>query len=365
MRGIIRIKFKLLLRKPGAFIATTIICIAFAFIMGMSSSGKLAIPVYSSMSDEKLQTIVKELNKGDTYEFVIETEKKVKNQVAEGKAEAGIRLSEESFTIYRVSETQNLYLIHNYVDGYYQKKLQKEGIMDLAKNESEGQSIIEKLDQDPDLSVKTTSFKDKQEFVYDSSLQGLFGFALFFSIFTVAFNVVEILREKKEGIWDRYIISPTSKFQVYLANLIYAFLIGYLQISLIFIVLKYGAGINFYGGFGATLLMIIPYLFAIVALAILLTGLVKTMSQFNAVMPLISVSMAMLGGAYWPIEVVSSDVILTFSKFVPITYGMELLKGVTILGQSFSELFMPILILLGMGVVMMGIGIGLIERRHV
>lgn len=97
------------------------------------------------------------------------------------------------------------------------------------------------------------------------------------------------------GIWDRIIISPTSKVAVYTANLIYSFLIGYVQVVFIFLVFRFGAGVDFHGAFGKALLIIIPYLFSIVALTILLTGLVKTTGQFNALLPLVGVSFAMLG----------------------------------------------------------------------
>ncbi|MEJ9212762.1 hypothetical protein [Bacillus smithii] len=75
--------------------------------------------------------------------------------------------------------------------------------------------------------------------------------------------------------------------------------------------------------------------------------------------------MAMVGGAYWPIEIVSSQVLLAISKFVPVTYAMQALKEATIYHYSFSELLYPISILFMMGVVLMGIGINLMERRHV
>ena len=55
-------------------------------------------------------------------------------------------------------------------------------------------------------------------------------------------------------------------------------------------------------------LLIIPYVFSIVALSILLTAIVKNVQQFNAVIPIVSVSFAMIGGAYWPLEIVESTV---------------------------------------------------------
>ena len=51
MRGIVWANFRMLLRKPGAFIATTIICIAFAYLLGKSSFTKVEVPVYSSLPE--------------------------------------------------------------------------------------------------------------------------------------------------------------------------------------------------------------------------------------------------------------------------------------------------------------------------
>ncbi|HLR70205.1 MAG TPA: hypothetical protein VK085_02090 [Pseudogracilibacillus sp.] len=62
--------------------------------------------------------------------------------------------------------------------------------------------------------------------------------------------------------------------------------------------------------------------------------MVKTIEQFNAVIPIVSVSMAMIGGVYWPLEIVASKFMLMLSKIVSITYRMEVLNGVTIYGRS-------------------------------
>lgn len=106
-------------------------------------------------------------------------------------------------------------------------------------------------------------------------------------------------------------------------------------------------------------------IFAIVALSILITGVVKTVQQFNAILPIVAVSMAMIGGAYWPLEIVQSEIMLALAKVVPITYGMEVLNGAAVYGYTIDELIFPISILVLMGVLMTGIGIHLMEKRHV
>jgi ABC-2 type transport system permease protein len=212
--------------------------------------------------------------------------------------------------------------------------------------------------------VETKTFFGEDSFIYDGKLQAIFGFAVFFVIYTIAFNVIHILAAKQNGIWDRLILSPARKWEMYVGILLYAFVLGYIQITIVFSVFKYALGVNFYGGFGKTLILLAPYVLCIVSLSVLLAGISKSMQTFNALVPLASVSLAMIGGAYWPIEIVTNKIMLTISKLDPITYVMEAFKDVTIYGESLSATLFPVSILLLMSVLMMGIGLNLMERRN-
>ena len=169
----------------------------------------------------------------------------------------------------------------------------------------------------PVFSIEKSNFRGTETFVYNSTLQSLFGFSLFFVIYTIAYNVLPILLEKNEGIWDRMILSPLKKWEMYVANFIYSFVSGYVQLLIIFFIFRYFAGVDFNGHFMEACLYLIPYVFSIVALSILLTAFVKNAGQFNAVIPIVSVSAAMIGGAYWPIEIVESPILLALSKINP------------------------------------------------
>lgn len=365
MIGILQARFRMLLRKPAPFILTTVACIVFAWIMGISTTAKIEVPVFSSLPEDEVNSIAQKLNKNESFEFVVRNEVEAKNKVAEGNAEAAIHLKQASFILFRSGSTQNEQLIYQYIESFYKEKQREEVFLELAGDTEKASEKWQDMNENPIFDISIQSYTDENEWVYDANLQSLFGFVLFFSIFTVGFSIVEILRDKQSGMWDRMILSPVTKWRMYTANLIYGLIIGYVQISIILLVFKYVAGVNFYGSFGKTLVLIIPYLFTVVALAMLTTSLVKTMGQFNAVIPLIGVSFAMLGGAYWPIEIVSSEIILGLSKVIPVTYGMEMLKGATIYGQGYGELLPQIGFLIAMGIVMMVAGIHLMEKRHV
>ena len=118
---------------------------------------------------------------------------------------------------------------------------------------------------------------------------------------------------------------------------------------------NFGVGVNFYGGFINTLIVIIPYLLCIVALSIFVASIANTPGKFNAYISVIAVPIAMLGGGFWPLEIVTSEIMQAISYISPIRYGMELLFGVTLYGESMSDIVEPISILLFMTVLLMGL----------
>jgi ABC-2 type transport system permease protein len=364
MNAILWGKCKKFIRQPGGFIVTSFICIVFAYLVGMSSFTKVEVPVYTEHS-EKTTDILEALNQSESYSFVIYTEKEVKEQLAKGKTDIGVSINPDTYTIFRVADTSNVLMVQNYLQTYYANMLKEQALINGAADKEEAQRVLAHNKETPIIPVETEQTLTDKEASYNQSLQSLFGFTLFFCIYTVSFTVIEILRDKQGGIWDRFILSSTSKAQIYLGNLLFSFSIGYIQIIMIFLLFRYGLNIDFNGNFHLVFVLIIPYLYAIVALTILLTGLVKTPSQFNAFIPLVSVSFAMLGGAYWPIEIVTSKIMILLSKVVPITYGMELLKKGVIDSASWNDIMVPAGILCLMGTIMLGIGIQLIEKRHV
>jgi ABC-2 type transport system permease protein len=366
MMSVLAAKIRLFIRKPWMFIITSTICIFMAFIIGTVNQSQVNVPVFSELPEHETKQLLHSLNHSDLFSFELMDEEKTRALVSEGKVEAGVKLKKDDFDLIISSQTANTSLIRQYVQKVYIENIQT---MKLAENVNapmeEVEKVLKEAKENPVFTLEKKSFRGEKTVIIDGQLQPIFGFSLFFVIYTIAFNVLQILKEKREGIWDRMVLSPLKKWEMYCGNLIYSFVIGYAQVVLIFSVFYFGMGIDFHGRFTEVLLLLAPYVFAIVALSIFITGLVKNEQQFNAVIPLIAVSMAMIGGAYWPLEIVSSKVLLTLAKFVPVTYGMELLKGSAVYGDSISQLLYPVSILCFMGVVLMGLGINIMERRNV
>lgn len=371
MIGIFLAKVKMLLRKPWMFIIMTIAAIGFSlgftYVIGGNNMYGLQVPMVAGDKNMTSSLVGDILTDSEAHNFNWVSEKEMDWQVLNGKVEIGVILHEDHFEIIEGIQSPNIPLIEQTINKAYVKQKQYEQLETNVSFIYADDEIDHKMDEITESSLFTIEkqpLKATDDRSIDYTYQPVFGFTLFFIIYTIAYNVLYILIEKDGGVWDRMILSPVKKWEMYAGNFMYSFFTGYLQVALVFFVFKYMIGMDFHGRFLLTLLLVIPYVFAIVAMSILITSLVKTVQQFNAVIPIVAVSMAMLGGSYWPLEVVESEFILSLSKVIPITYGIELLNGVAVYGYPVSELLFPISVLLLMGVMMTGLGIHLMERRH-
>lgn len=366
MIDLLKTKFLLLVRKPAAFIIITIVMCAFAYILGLGQQAKQSIVVYSEISDAETQTYVTALQKLDAYDFTLLEEAEAIERVETDKVEVAIALQENGYNLIISADFMNAPLLQNELNAVYSETMQQQAIVETYPTEMHEQvsNALDEAKASPSFNMNYSNFANDEGFKYDAKLQSLFGFTLFLVIYTIANGVNHIVMERRNLIWDRLIISSIRKWEIYAANLTYSFLMGYLQIALVLCIFYFGVGVDFYGGFWKTLILIIPYVLCIVALSIFVASISGTPGKFNAYITVLAVPLAMLGGAYWPLEIVQSDIILALSYISPITYGLELLKGVTINGNTFSELLQPLGLLLFMTVIFMGIGINVLEKKE-
>lgn len=369
MLGILQVKFKMLMRKPWTFIALTVSIIVMSLLIGSSFNMKSEVVVYSSLPKQEVNSIINTLNETGTFSYKLYDKAEALHRVRESKSELAVELKEDTAKLIVATKSQNEAIIQYEVMSAYQSMQREKKVLQYtsATPNVDVKEVKKSMDSLSDFNVfnlKQESFTAKDSFVYDPQLHFLFGFSLFLVIYTIAFNVVSILTEKKEGVWNRMLISPIKKWEMYAGNLVFSFLTGYAQVVIVFCVFKYAVKIDFNGGFSKVLIILIPYVFCIIALSLLIAAVVKNLQQFNVALPLVAVCMAMLGGAYWPIEVVSSSVMQLLAKFMPIYYGMEALKGATVYGYDWSQLGYPIAIMCLIGVVMIGLGIKIIDRKN-
>ena len=128
-----------------------------------------------------------------------------------------------------------------------------------------------------------------------------------FVFYTVSINVQFILEDKRTGVWNRLKLASVSKFQLYFGHLSFSYIIGLLQMMLVLFVFRYVLGTNMYGGFWKVGIIAAIYVLLVMAFSVFVISLVKTVSQSSIIISLVAVAFAMIGGAYWPLEIVQSE----------------------------------------------------------
>ena len=366
MGPIFKAQFRNLVRNPWGFLIMAGLTVVMSFVFGYQATSSIEVGVIpaAEMSEAEVDEWLGLLNQSETFTFSVEDESQVLAYLESNSAGMAVRLSADAWEIVAAENETNAPLLASFVGSVFRRELTLRAAAESAGSDVSvlREQLAERL-AEPALAIRSSSVEAAEEFAYNPRVHTLLGFGLFFASFTIMFGVNNILEERRIGVWDRVIYSPATRLSMYAGHLSFSYLLGFVQIAGIFLVFRYVFNVPLGSNMGGALLIIAAYTFAIVALGLLLAGIVGSAQQMNVVVPIVCVSSAMLGGAYWPLEIVSSKVLLAISNFVPIRHAMDALKGIAYYSYGFSDLLWPLAVMVLFGVVCMGVGLRLVERR--
>jgi ABC-2 type transport system permease protein len=150
------------------------------------------------------------------------------------------------------------------------------------------------------------------------SVPGMGSMFVLFYLLTLAQYMVE---ERKQGTLTRLFTLPARQWQIVLGKILGAFLFGVMQFT-VFILLGALLGIDWGDSPLAVALIVLSYCLAGTALGFLLATLVKTAAQAGAMVTLMGLILAPLGGAWWPLTIVP-EFMRTLGHLSPIAWAMD------------------------------------------
>lgn len=325
------------------------------FMAGAQGAQSITVPTYSeTLSSEELDQWIDRLNEEDTFHFVESDYETVYENIRMNETAFALGLSEENYDFLIGREDMEISTLIQYVDQIFRTEMRLQSV--------ESQFGLADIEISEFIEVNTLSRSAAVSTGDRFRLSVVVGMSLYFSIFSILFLMINLVEEKVTGTWNRLIFSPLSKTKIYIGQLAHYMLAGIIQITLAFVILHYLVGIDLGNNFLEMGVIIVSFVFAIVSLGMLLMGFFKSPQQLQVVIPIVTTSMAMLGGAFWPLEVVNNRFLLFLGNLMPIKYGMDAMSDTIIQNQSLSQLLTPLSALIFMGVLFMGIGINLMER---
>ena len=373
IKSIILFRLKLMLKTPVTLIFLFVMPTIFSLIFGSLSSGEQVeteIPVVQS-EGKYAEELIHLLEQNDEYVWQQESLETARQLVADREVIAAVVIPEDVeerliekdalFDVIVNQKTEQYLVLSPYLEGISQSVHQIfhdiEQVDVTEVNDEAFEQIVQDLVSEQIIAVESGPLEDNNEKEVNTLP---IGFTIMFMMFALGNAASSIHVEREEKTWQRLMVSPISSFQVLSGYLLSYFILGWLQLGTLMIVMKLVFDVDW-----GNLLYLIPFasltILLIVGYPIMMASLMKTRKQTEITNSIIIVSTCMLGGVYWPLEIVP-PFMQTLSKFVPQAWmisGFEnIMKGDIML----SNLNMDTLILSAITIVFLTIGIVKIRK---
>lgn len=344
MRKILSIAFlhlKSLFKSPSAIVLMFIMPIMFSIIFGGIGSGGSSqdkpVVLMVAQEDESNSRIMDLLSSNDQYNWLKADEKQARSSVENQEAIAAVifaesivenlELGKPLFQIVVQRKTQEYQALSSYVEGVGRTVIQTFEMVPEQDTVAVN-AILDKAAGRETLDISSEIIQ-KEESTTGSVGMLAIGFTIMFMMFGISGAASAILDEKIGGTWQRLLTSPTSKVQVMAGYLFSYFLMGAIQLFVLMVVMNL-----IYGSMWGNLIYFVPFaalvIITIVGFGLMMASIVKTRQQASALSAVLIVSTCMLGGVYWPLEIVP-DFMQQIAKAVPqrwmITGFREIVSG--------------------------------------
>lgn len=171
---------------------------------------------------------------------------------------------------------------------------------------------------------------------------GIIGVLL--SMTLIMINAMSVVRERERGTLEQLIVTPIDRTSLMLGKIVPFLLVGYVQITVILLLGRLLFHVPIRGSLPLLYLLAFPFVVANLGLGLLVSTLVKSQAQamqasFLFIMPNILLSGFMFPRAAMP------EPAQWIGLALPLTYFLDVLRGILLKGVGFAALWHQLLIL--------------------
>ena len=181
------------------------------------------------------------------------------------------------------------------------------------------------------------------------------GMGSLYVMFTVLGGMAVLLRERRQWTLQRLMALPLSRAQILGGKIGVYFALGMIQYFIVFAV-GAAAGMNFGSNPLALLSVMAAFVLCVTALTFALAPWIKSEGQARGLVLLLSLSLAPLGGAWWPLEIVP-EFMQILGHLSPVAWAMDAFQDLIWYNGGFGDVLPEIGVLLAAAAVLFVVGI--------
>ncbi len=181
------------------------------------------------------------------------------------------------------------------------------------------------------------------------------GFTLMFMLFMGVGSAGGFLDEREQGTLARLLTTPTSRALLVVGKVVSIYVLVLFQAV---VMVGFGAfvfGVPWGNDPLGVAMIIGVYALAATGLGVMVSTLVRTRGQMSAVTAISATALAMLGGCYWPVDILNPTM-RTIAFLTPTGWAMSGLTNVVVRYQGTAAAVTPTLALVGMATAFLAVG---------
>ncbi len=180
---------------------------------------------------------------------------------------------------------------------------------------------------------------------------GIIGMIL--SNILILITALSIVRERETGTLEQLIVTPLARWEIMLGKIVPYVFVGYVQMTTVLVVGYFVFHMPLRGPllalYGASFLFIVANL----GLGLFISTLGRNQAQVTQTAFLFLLPNVLLSGFMFPREAMP-DAARLFGLLLPLTYYLELIRGIVLKGNGLTQLWPQALALAGFAVVFLG-----------
>jgi len=170
-------------------------------------------------------------------------------------------------------------------------------------------------------------------------IPGLIVVVLTFTL--IQFTAGSIVKERELGTLEQLQVTPLTRAQLIVGKILPFVLIGYVQLTLLVIAMRWLFDVRIMGSLLALYLLVGLFIAAVLGLGILLSTIAQTQTQATQLSTMVLLPFVFLSGFIFPIGGMPTF-FQWLTYLVPAKYAMDIVRGVILRGTTAADLWQPI-----------------------
>ncbi len=196
------------------------------------------------------------------------------------------------------------------------------------------------LDKNPPIDLRTRAYYNPGLESLKFNIPGLIGLIL--QNITVMLTAFALVRERERGTLEQLMVTPVRGFELMVGKLIPYILIAFMDVGLVLALGMWWFKVSVQGSLVLLLLLSLLFLIFALGLGMLFSTIAKTQLQAMQMVMLFILPSVLLSGFVFPRESMPA-VISSLGYIIPLTYFLDILRGIMLKGVGLSQLWRDVI----------------------